>query len=535
MKKVSLLLMIMVLLSCEENQPPTCVITQPSNDAIIMKGETIHVAVDASDPDGTVDEVKLFFNGIEIASIESYPYSYEISTDENDTGIYTIKATARDNEGLEGSAEIQITINAELPSVTTLNISEITSSSAVSGGDVISDGGASVTARGVCWSTSPNPTISDGFTIDGAGMGSYSSSIVGLSCGATYYVRAYATNSAGTTYGSQESFNTSQCAGSIPTVNTTSAMIITQASAQSGGTVTDDGGAEVIGRGVCWSTLQMPTIEDSSNNGGVGTGNYICDVMGLSPNTTYYVRAYAANALGIAYGNEVSFSTLVAGPDLTDYDGNTYESVAIGNQIWMAENLRVTHYADGAPIQLVEDQSAWDSLSTEGMAYCWYTNDPSMGDIYGALYTWGAAMNGAASSDADPSGVQGVCPDGWHIPSDAEWTELEMYLGMSQDEADISGDFRGTDEAEKMKETGTAHWLTNTEATNLSGLTALPGGSRHYADKDFVNIGFDAYFWTSSEFDSIDAMHRFLIAVYPQVNRARDYKGSGFSVRCVQN
>jgi len=471
-------LMIMVLLSCEENQPPTCVITQPSDDAIIMKGETIPVAVDASDPDGTVDEVKLFFNGIEIASIESYPYSYEISTDENDTGIYTIKATVRDNEGLEGSAEIQITINAELPSVTTLNISEITSSSAVSGGDVISDGGASVTAQ---------------------------------------------------------SFNTSQCAGSLPTVNTTSAMIITQASAQSGGTVTDDGGAEVIGRGVCWSTSQMPTIEDSFNNGGVGTGNYICDMMGLSPNTTYYVRAYAANALGIAYGNEVSFSTLVAGPDITDYDGNTYESVAIGNQIWMAENLRVTHYADGAPIPLVEDQSAWDSLSPEGLAYCWYTNDPSMGDIYGALYTWGAAMNGAASSDADPSGVQGVCPDGWHVPSDAEWKELEMYLGMSQGEADFSGDFRGTDEANKMKETGTAHWFPNTEATNLSGLTALPGGSRHYADRDFVNIGFDAYFWTSSEFDSIEAMHRFLIATYPQVNRARSYKGSGFSVRCVQN
>ena len=323
MKKVSLLLMIMALLSCEENKPPTCVIIQPSNDATIMKGETIFVAVDASDPDGTVDEVKLFFNGIEIASIESYPYSYEISTDENDTGIYTIKATARDNEGLEGSAEIQITINAELPSLTTLNISEITSSSAVSGGDVISDGGASITARGVCWSTTPNPTISDGFTIDGAGTGSYSSSIVGLSCGATYYVRAYATNSAGTTYGSQESFNTSQCAGSLPTVNTTSAMIITQASAQSGGTVTDDGGAEVIGRGVCWSTSQMPTIEDSFNNGSIGTGNYICDVMGLSPNTTYYVRAYAANALGIAYGNEVSFSTLVAGPDVADYDGNT--------------------------------------------------------------------------------------------------------------------------------------------------------------------------------------------------------------------
>ena len=145
----------------------------------------------------------------------------------------------------------------------------------------------------------------------------------------------------------------------------------------------------------------------------------------------------------------------------------------------MAENLKSTHYADGTP--LVSGTGAGDITGDYTTKYYFFFNDDSATywDTYGALYTWAAVMNGEASSNNNPSGVQGVCPDGWHLPSDTAWKELEMYLGMSQAQAD--GTFiRGTDEGGKMKETGTTHWNSpNTGATNSSGFTALPGGYRH--------------------------------------------------------
>jgi len=116
----------------------------------------------------------------------------------------------------------------------------------------------------------------------------------------------------------------------------------------------------------------------------------------------------------------VSFITDIL--TVTDYDGNTYNTVQIGNQVWMAENLKVTHYSDGTEIQLVEDKSAWETLSHTDKAYCYYNNISSNGKTYGALYTWAAVMNGAGSSNTNPGRVQGVCPDGWHLPSDAKWT-----------------------------------------------------------------------------------------------------------------
>src|SRR6056297_3339950 len=119
-----------------------------------------------------------------------------------------------------------------------------------------------------------------------------------------------------------------------------------------------------------------------------------------------------------------------------DYDGNWYHTVPIGNQCWMKENMRVTHYEDGTEISHVTGDTEWDNLTETDKAWCYYDNSDSLGNIYGALYTWAAAMNGAASSNDNPSGVQGVCPDGWHLPSDEEWKELEMELGMSQSEAD---------------------------------------------------------------------------------------------------
>ncbi|MCD4769606.1 MAG: fibrobacter succinogenes major paralogous domain-containing protein [Bacteroidales bacterium] len=217
-----------------------------------------------------------------------------------------------------------------------------------------------------------------------------------------------------------------------------------------------------------------------------------------------------------------------------DYDGNKYEVVKIGNQIWMAENLKVTHYSNGDAIPLVEDVSAWDALEYTSKAYCYFDNSATNRDTYGALYTWAAAMNGAVSSEANPSNVQGVCPTDWHLPSDAEWKELEMELGMSQVDADAT-DWRGTDEGGKLKEDGTTHWTSpNIGATNESGFTALPGGYR-YDCGTFLYLGYHAFFWSTTEIVSSHAWYRYLYNSNSDVGRYYDGKGCGFSVRCLKD
>ncbi len=206
-----------------------------------------------------------------------------------------------------------------------------------------------------------------------------------------------------------------------------------------------------------------------------------------------------------------------------DIDGNVYSTVTIGRQVWMKKNLKTTRYADGTPIALVSSVAAWDVLNETSEAYCWLGDDIRNKDIYGALYTWAAAMKGAASSEANPSGVQGVCPTGWHLPSDAEWTELELYLGGNS----IAGG--------KMKEIGTAHWAEpNTGATNKSGFTGLPGGFR---SSNGVFGRFPEYgnWWSSTEISPTSAYYRLL-----NFGNASSYKFSynkeiGFSVRCIRN
>ena len=196
----------------------------------------------------------------------------------------------------------------ESPIVTTAEVTDITQTTAVSGGNVTDDGGASVTARGVCWSTSQNPTISDNHTSDGNGTGSYTSNLTNLTANTTYYVRAYATNENGTSYGEQKSFTTLQNI-ELPTVTTTDVMDITQNTAVSGGNVTDDGGAAVTARGVCWSKDPNPTIDNSFISNGNGTGSFTIEISGLTSATTYYVRAYATNSEGTSYGEQKSFTT----------------------------------------------------------------------------------------------------------------------------------------------------------------------------------------------------------------------------------
>ena len=197
----------------------------------------------------------------------------------------------------------------ESPIVTTADVTDITQTTAVSGGNVTDDGGASVTARGLCWSTSQNPTINDNHTSDGNGTGSFTSNLTNLTANTTYYVRAYATNENGTSYGEQKSFTTLQNI-ELPTVTTADVTDITQNTAVSGGNVTDDGGAAVTARGVCWSKDPNPTIDNSFISNGNGTGSFTIEISGLTSATTYYIRAYATNSEGTSYGEQKSFTTL---------------------------------------------------------------------------------------------------------------------------------------------------------------------------------------------------------------------------------
>ncbi len=190
----------------------------------------------------------------------------------------------------------------------TTAISSIATTSASSGGNITSDGGASISARGVCWSTGSNPTTADSKTTDGTGAGTFSSSLTGLSAGTLYYVRSYATNSSGTTYGTQVSFTTASI--TVPVLAaTTQASSVTGTTASSGGNITSDGGASVTARGVCWSTTTNPTITDSKTADGTGTGAFSSSITGLTGGSQYYVRAYATNSAGTAYGTEISFTT----------------------------------------------------------------------------------------------------------------------------------------------------------------------------------------------------------------------------------
>jgi len=207
---------------------------------------------------------------------------------------------------------------------------------------------------------------------------------------------------------------------------------------------------------------------------------------------------------------------------VTDIDGNTYNTVGIGSQLWMAENLKTTRYADGTPIPLVNTNTDWDALTSTSKAYCWYNDNISNKDTYGAMYTWAAAMNGAASSTDKPSGVQGVCPTDWHLPSDAEWVQLETYLGGSS----IAGD--------KMKETGTTHWSSPSGGTNESGFTALPGGFRNHGG-EFNNMFCCGYWWNSVENSSTKAYSKLLINLEAIVYVNSLFKEFGISVRCVKD
>lgn len=305
----------------------------------------------------------------------------------------------------------------------------------------------------------------------------------------------------------------------IPTVTTSSASNITKTTANCGGNVTSQGGAPVTARGVCWSTSENPTVANSKTSDGTGTGNFTSSIAGMNPSAIYYVRAYATNSGGTGYGNSVICQTQ---PGVIDVDGNVYDIVTIGSQIWMAENLKVTHFQNGNPITNIMDNTEWKNATSS--AFCNYNNDINNASLYGCLYNWYAV-----------SDSRNIAPVGWHVPTDDDWKLLEMYLGMTQVQADGVG-MRGTTEGGKLKESGTTHWNSpNTGATNSSGFTCLPGVLRYYLGAFNTDLGNNAYLWSSTEQDANNAWGRHLYYNFANSDRGYYYKYGGYSVRCVKD
>jgi hypothetical protein len=207
-----------------------------------------------------------------------------------------------------------------LPTVVTTAVSSTTSSSASSGGNVTSNGGAPITARGVCWGTSPNPITANSHTTDGTGTGAFTSAITGLTPGTAYHVRAYATNSVGSSYGADLPFSAN---AEMPTVTTTAVSGVTPTSAISGGNVTSNGGAPVTARGLCWGTSVNPTTANTHTTDGTGPGVFVRSITGLAPGTDYHVRAYATNSVGTSYGSDLPFTTDTAAEPPVAVTGST--------------------------------------------------------------------------------------------------------------------------------------------------------------------------------------------------------------------
>ena len=304
----------------------------------------------------------------------------------------------------------------------------------------------------------------------------------------------------------------------LPTVTTTAITAATMNTANSGGNVTADGGTPVTVRGVCWGTSPNPIPSGNFTSNGSGLGVFTSYMNGFLGNTTYYVRAYATNLIGTAYGNEFSFTTTSTGSGVIDIDGNFYNTVVIGTQEWMKENLKTTHYRNGQSILEVEDSATWITYAYPCYcaAWCSVDGDSSNSATYGKLYNWYVA--------AYTNPLQ-VCPVGWHTPVDSEFTKLVTYLG-------------GASTAGTKLKANVAYpgWNGN----NISGFTALPAGARDHRGW-FSSPGYDAKFWSATDevpfptdSDVPGGLALLAYQTLAQVPFAQS-KYDGCSIRCIKD
>lgn len=510
---------ILVMTACKKEDPPT-----------VTTAAVSEVTLSTARAGGTVSSdggAEVTVRGVVWGTVEQPTTSNNFTTDGTGTGdfqstitgltegtTYYVRAYATNSEGTSyGNQESFTTTATAMATLSTSAVTEITTSGAKTGGNITDDGQLEVSARGVAWGIAPNPTVEGTHTTDGTGKGEFASTLTGLTDGTKYYVRAYATNSKGTAYGNEVSFTTA--AATLATVTTTAVSNLTSVSGVSGGNVTNDGGSPVTARGIAWGTSANPTVAGSHTTNGTGAGAFTSNLTGLTNGTVYYVRSYATNKAGTAYGNEIRIITPV-----TDVEGNVYKTTQIGNQVWMAENLRTTKYRDNTNIPHVADSVAY--LTIAGPAYSWYRNRDANKPM-GALYTWFTVATG------------NLCPQGWHVPTNAEFQTMEVVAGVPADSVDRWG-WRGTGVGTKLKDN--VGWV-NTNGTNTLGFSAQGTGYRAWTNSEFRGRNEIGYYWTATD-DAVNAKPN--VAYYRRLDGSSQYiykattgKGSGKSVRCIKN
>ena len=303
--------------------------------------------------------------------------TYSVSLSDLFAGkTYYVCAYAVNANGTACGEELTFTTEPGLPSVTTNEVTEITWTSAIGGGTIQSDGGSGITEKGLCWSTSHNPDISGTHTNAGAGLGSFSVEMTGLTLGTTYYVRAYAKNSKGVSYGEEKTFTTN--ALQKPMVSTVEITGVTSSTATVSAEVTSDGGDSVTERGIYYGTSPNPASTGTKlTAASAGTGSFTCTITGLDGNSTYYVCAFATNSLGTSYGNVSSFTSALAGAI------NGVFSVSATTQVYFSQgNLQYIGSA-AVPYWKFADHQ-WDYLGGNGQGS---TNVNVDRDLFG----WGTS------------------------------------------------------------------------------------------------------------------------------------------------
>jgi uncharacterized protein (TIGR02145 family) len=408
----------------------------------------------------------------------------------------------------------------EVPTVKTYETRNVMATVATSGGRVTDAGSDAVNARGVCWSTTSNPTISDSKTSDGTGVGDFDSQITGLSPATTYYVRAYATNGSGTGYGEVLSFKT---AGTVPKATSLQPLMICGDEA----TLSANVNPCLVTSTVSFEygqTAGYGNSIDYTKNLYYADQKIAIRISGLTPGTTYHFRVKAVNSLGTSYGEDMIFQTT---QPVADIDGNMYNTLTIGSQTWTSRNLETTRFNDGTEIPLVTDDASWSELYYSGSpAFCWYNNDESQSKgTYGALYNWYTVNHG------------NLCPVGYHVPTYAEWFSL-----MSSLDANMTY-FGGSMGMTMATDTGWAYFDTNAaigntdypEYRNITRFSVLPAGIRDANLQVFRTRGTYSIFWTSTEADNLESYS--IGFGYDQVNviESANIKAHGFSVRCLKD
>ena len=371
----------------------------------------------------------------------------------NGTTKYYARAFATNSVGITYGSVVEFTTTAaaNIPTVTTAAANSITTATAKSGGDVPDDGGAAVTEKGIYYGDMENPGPSNGgIKVDGGtGTGSFISSITGLTEATTYHVRAYAKNSVGTGWGADLTFITAETGK--PQVSTKQLSARTYSGITSGGTVSDQGGAgqTVTEWGLVWSTDATPTLANGTKVTGTAPfSSFNISLTGLTSGTKIYIRAYATNSPGnkTGYGQILSYTPP---PTTVNYDGKTYNTVIIGNQVWFKENLNTKKYQNGDPLVYATSPASWvNSKNALVGAMCYWNFD---NETHGALYSGYAVVDSRK-----------LCPAGWKTPAYSDFTELVNYLG-------------GAAVAGKKLKTSDSNWW-NTPGDNSSGFSALGVG-----------------------------------------------------------